>query len=95
MKKIYTITIISTLVLLMATATVFAYMNEGYGMNSYGNNMMNSYYPNKLQPNQNMMQGYSYEDMDKLHDSMVASIQDPELRNAMDNMHDSCIGNRD
>lgn len=93
MKKTYAIAGITGIVLLLSTLGVFAYMNNGNGMMGYGNNMMNSYYPN--QPNQNMMQEYDYESMDKMHDSVVASIQDPELRDAINKMHKSCIENSD
>ncbi len=92
MKKTYVIAGITGIVLLLSTIGIYAYMINGNGMMGYGN-MMNSYYANQAQPsNQNMMQGYTYESMDKMHDSMVASIQDPGLRDAMNKMHDSYMG---
>lgn len=95
MNKIYAIAGITGLVLLLSTMGVYAYMYNGNGIMEYRNNMMNSYYPSQNQPNQNMMQVYSYEEMDKLHNSIAASIHDPMLRSQMNKMHESCIGNRD
>ena len=87
MEKKYAIVGIAGIVFLLSTIGVFAHMNNGLGMVNYRNNMMGPLYQS-----QNMMQGYSYESMKNMHNSIVASIQDPELRNSMNKMYSSCMG---